>query len=155
MRSRIRPAFALLAALVLSLGSLATPAAATVSKEWDQAAVTKIAKELASAAGDLRQTVQITPPTGTHERGHRRLRHEALDNLRVIENSINSLASQLEAGQGRIETYPTFRRIRRLRHHIARSAQIARITEPTLSKLNRAGALLRQLEPYYAAEETH
>ena len=148
MRSTTRPAFALLA----SLGMLVALPATAEQKEWDQESVTKIAKQLAEAAGDLRQSVRRTPPPTAGSQ--RRVRFKALDDLRVIENAINSLARRLEAGDGREETYPTFQRIRTLRNDIAMRTRQAFITEPTLTKLETARGLLAQLEPYYAAEET-
>jgi hypothetical protein len=148
MRLSTRPALALLASLALLV---ALPAAAE-PKEWDQAAVTELAQQLAEAAGDLRQSVRRTPPPPVGSQ--RRVRFQALDDLRVAENAINNLARRLESGEGREETYPTFERIRTLRNDIARLARRANITEPTLSKLETARGLLEQLAPYYEAEET-
>jgi hypothetical protein len=88
--------------------------------------------------------------------GHsqRRVRFQALDDLRVAENSVNRLASRLEGGDGREETYPIFRRIRTLRNDIAAQARRASLTEPTISKLETARELLDQLAPFYAPEES-
>ena len=102
--------------------------------------------------GDLRQSVRRTPPATAGSQ--RRVRFQALDDLRVAESSINSLARRLESGEGRAETYPTFRRIRTLRNDIAMQARRAHIMEPTLSKLEAAQGLLEQLAPYYQPEET-
>ena len=147
MRLMTRPALALLACLgmLVALPALAEP------NEWDQAAVTELAKQLAEAAGDLRQSVRRAAPSNAGSQ--RRVRFQVLDDLRVAENAVNSLARRLESGEGREETYPTFRRIRTLRNDIAMQARRAFITEPTLSKLETARGLLAQLEPYYAAEE--
>jgi hypothetical protein len=151
MRRRTPTEFVLLATLILFFGMFATLPAAAEPKEWDQAAVTKLARELADAAGDIRRSVRSRPPND--QLNQRRLRQDALDDLRVVENSVNSLASRLEAGEGREETYPTFSRIQRLRARIARNARITPLTEPTVSKLATARVLLEQLEPYYEAEE--
>jgi hypothetical protein len=59
----------------------------------------------------------------------------------------------LAAGEGREETYPTFKRIQMLRNDVASRTQRAHLTEPTLSKLAQAAALLTELEPFYAPEE--
>jgi len=147
MRITTRPALA----LVASLGMLVALPAAAEPKEWDQAAVTELAKQLAEAAGDLRQSVRRTPPPPAGSQ--RRVRFQALDDLRVAENAINSLARRLESGDGREETYPTFKRIRTLRNDIAEQARRADVREPTLSKLETARGLLEQLAPYYEAEE--
>jgi hypothetical protein len=137
-------------ALIVFAGLLVALPAATQTKEWDQAAVTGIAKQLAEVAGDLRSSVRRTPePPG---RRARRARLQALDDLRVVQGSVNSLARQLEAGAGREQTYPTYRRIRTLRRDIAQNARRALITEPTLGKLAAARELLDQLDPFYAPE---
>jgi hypothetical protein len=142
------PVLALLACLSLLM---ALPVTAE-PKEWDQAAVTELAKQLAEAAGDLRVSVRRTPPAIAGSQ--RSVRFQALDDLRVAESSINSLARRLESGQGREETYPTFRRIRTLRNDIAMQARRAHLMEPTLSKLETARELLEQLAPFYEVEET-
>ncbi len=139
-------------ALLTLLGLLVALPSAAEPKEWDQAAVTELAKQLAESAGDLRHSVRRapTPPSGSQ----RRVRFQVLDDLRVAANSINSLARRLESGEGRAETYPTFRRIRVLRNDLAVQARRANITEPTLSKLETARELLEKLSRDYEAEET-
>jgi len=134
--------------LTACLGMLIALPAAMHAAEWDQAAVTKIAKELADATGDLRDSVRrgSPPPPGSSQR---RVHFKAMDDLRVIQSSINSLSRQLEGGAGRDETFPTFQRIRTLRNDISELAGRADITEPTLGKLEAAGGFLQQLEPYY------
>ncbi|MBW2697953.1 MAG: hypothetical protein JRE70_15840 [Deltaproteobacteria bacterium] len=133
------------------LGVLLAPPAMAEPTAWDQATVTALAEQLASSAGDLRNSVRRAPPLpGLTQR---RARAQVLDDLRVAENSINSLARRLAAGAGREDTYPTFRRIRTLRNDIARQVQRAHITEPTISKLEAARELLDQLMPFYAPGE--
>ncbi len=148
MRQCVRSIFFVLVGLALCA---AVPGAAAAS-EWDQAAVTELAKQLADAAGNVRQSVRRAPPPGPGT-SQRRLHFQALDDLRVLQNSINSLARQLEAGVGREETFPTFRRIRTLSNDIAQIAQRADIREPTLGKLQTAAGVLGELAPFYAPEE--
>ena len=151
MRIRTPSKFALLATLILFLSMFATLPAAAEPKQWDQEVVTKLARELADAAGDIRRSVRSRPPSDALNQ--RRLRQDTLDDLRVVENSVNSLATRLEAGEGREETYPTYSRIRRLRARISRNADLAALKQPTVPKLERARELLEQLEPYYEADE--
>jgi len=150
MTRMIRVLVALLA-VVGMLGCAATVDAEPVAgKAWDQQAVTALAQKLVEAAGDLRQSVRRQPDIQSH--GVRRARRQALDDLRVAENSIRSLARQLETGAGPLDTYPTFRRIQLLRRDVARNTQRAALREPTTSKLEAARSILEQLEPYYSAE---
>jgi len=147
----LRIAVAVLAAAGLLGTPLVAEAAAAEAKEWNQAAVTELARQLAAAAGDLRSSVRRAPQMSPTAR-NRRTRYRALDDLRVMQNSVNSLVRQLEAGEGREATYPTYRRIGSLRRDIAQSARRAFITEPTLGKLEAARGLLDELAPYYAPE---
>lgn len=140
------PLAALTAALLLAF---ALPATAE-HHEWDQAAVTALAKQLAEVAGDLRTSVRSAPEMPG--RSQRRARFDALDTLRVAQGSINSLVSQLEAGGTQESTYPTYRRIGMLRRDIAQNARRAMITEPTLGKLTKARGILDQMAPFYAGE---
>lgn len=135
-------------ALYLAVGLFAAGPAGAEQKEWDQSAVTTIARELAGAAGDLRRSVRQSPQ-GMQPGRVSRIRFQALDDLRVAENSINSLANRLEGGAGREETRPTYQRIRTLSRDIGQSARQALITEPTLTKLETARELLDRLAPYY------
>jgi len=147
MRQTLRSALVLL----VSLGILVALPAASQTKEWDQAAVTELAKQLAAVAGDLRSSVQESPVEHTG-RTQRRARARVLDDLRVAQGSVNSLLRQLEAGAGREETYPTYRRLRILLGDIAQNAERGRIAEPTLGKLEAAQGPLDQLAPFYAPE---
>lgn len=137
-------------ALVAFVGLLVALPATSQTTEWDQAAVTAIAVQLVEVAGDLRSSVRRAPEPPA--RRARRAHLQALDDLRVVQSSVRSLARQLEAGAGREETYPTYRRIRTLRRDIAQNASRALITEPTLGKLEAARVLLDQLAPFYAPE---
>jgi hypothetical protein len=149
--TRKRRVLITLLAAVFMLGSAATVDAEPIAgKAWDQKAATSLSQELVEAAGDLRQSVRRQPDIQSP--GIRRARRQALDNLRVAENSIRSLARQLEAGAGPLDTYPTFRRIQLLRGDVARNTQRAALREPTTSKLEAARSILEQLEPYFSAE---
>ena len=149
MRLTMRSALVLL----VPLGIFVALPAASETKEWDQAAVTALAKQLAAVAGDLRSSVR--EPSEAHSgRRQRRWRARVFDDLRVAQGSANSLLRQLETGAGREETYPTYRRLRILIRDIAQNAQRGRLTEPTLGKLEAARGPLDQLSPFYAPEVT-
>jgi hypothetical protein len=149
MTGRICISLVPLVALAL-LVALPVAAEQVEGKAWDQAAVTTLAQELVGAAGDLRDSVRRQPDLQSNS--IRRARSQVLDDLRVAQNSIRSIARQLENGNDRLATYPTFRRIQTLRRDIARNAQRAALTEPTPGKLEAARKVLVQLEPFYAEE---
>ena len=58
-----------------------------------------------------------------------------------------------EKGEGREETYSTFRRVRTLRNDLARTAGRF-IGEPAPAKLQQAQGALDQLAPFYAEEDS-
>lgn len=147
----MRPILRSALALVVPVAMLVALPAGSETKEWDQAAVTELARQLAEVAGDLRTSVQEAPKAHAG-RTQRRARARALDDLRVAQGSVNSLVRQLEAGTGREETYPTYRRLRMLIRDISQNAQRARLTEPTLGKLEAAKGPLDQLSAFYAPE---
>ena len=150
MTRKTVPAIALLAGLALLV---ALPAASAEQKEWDQVAVTEFAKQLAEAAGSIRQAARRAEPPGPGS-GLRLAHLQGLDDLRRLQNSVNSLARQLENGVGREESYPTFRRILTLSNDLARTARRF-IREPTPpSKLQQAQVALDRLAPFYAAATT-
>jgi hypothetical protein len=138
--------FAILAML------FAWPAAAEQPqwKAWDQEAVTALAKELVEVGGDVRDSVRRLPSMPAQ--GVRRARSRALDDLRVVQNSIRRLARQLDEGGDRLATYPTYRRIRMLSRDIERNLRRAAITEPTTTQVTAARGVIERLEPFYAEE---
>ena len=129
---------------------VAQPAASAEQKEWDQAAVTELAQQLAEGAGNIRQAARSAerPPPGS---GLRRAHLQALDDLRRLQNLVNSLVRQLEDGVGMEDTYPTFRRIRTLRNDLAQTARRF-IREPAPSKLQELQGALDRLALFYAGE---
>jgi hypothetical protein len=151
MKRTMRASLTLLAALCMLLACTSPVASEQAEgKAWDQAAVTALAQELVQAAGDLRDTVRRQPDILS--RSVQRARNQTLDDIRVAQGSIRSLARQLENDGDRLSTYPTFRRIQMLRRDIARNVRRAALTEPTPSKLEAARAVLEQLGPFYSAE---
>ena len=142
------PAIALLVSLALLV---ALPAASAEQKEWDQAAVTELAKQLAEVTRSIRQATRRAEPPG-HGSGLRLAHLQGQDDLRMLQNSVNSLARQLENGVGREETYSTFRRIRTLRNDLAETARRF-IREPAPEKLQQVQGALDQLALFYAAED--
>ena len=136
------------AVILISLGC-ASPKPSE-DKPWGQEAVASLARDLVGAAGDVGDSVRLQPDLLAVT--VRRARHRTLDDIRVAQSSIRSLALQLKNGGDRMSTYPTFRRIRSLRSRIAREIPRGAFTEPTPSKVEAARVILDELEPFYAGE---
>ncbi|UCE85394.1 MAG: hypothetical protein JSU66_13780 [Deltaproteobacteria bacterium] len=147
-------ALAALAAAVLTSAALAQtePAAEAAPQaetmEWDQVQATSIARQLADAVKDLRAAFRREGPPG-REQMQSRAHHQMRDDLRMIRNETAFLARELEAGKGRDETTPAFRRIGMLVRDAQRLAPRLFIQEPVQQKIDVARTYWDQLQPYY------
>jgi hypothetical protein len=137
---------AVLAALVLwaapALAQAPPPAA------WDQAKVTAIAKQLAEATGTLYDAVKKVPPPAMG--AQRKSFYNATQSLRRLGSETRSLAAQLENGEGKDETLPTYKHIQMIRRDAAEEGRSAGvIPDDVLAKVDKARDLLLQLSGYY------
>lgn len=119
--------------------------------KWDQARVAQIAEEFAAAMKELRREIRAAPPNTDPTR--QRARYEAIEDVRIMTNSSAHLASQLKAGKGREETFPTWRRLDLLRRDFEESARKSMIPDPIMEKILKAGELLIRLTPYFQERE--
>ena len=143
-----------LASLTLALGLLFTPATALAAPlEWDQEKVTRLANDLSESLGDVYvQARAVDPPLvgKTRESFFR-----ALDDLRVLKNSVRHLARRLQAGAGYDETLPIYRRVQLMRRRVASEGRRTAGALPAdlLEKVEEAGARLDTLSAYYEDPE--
>jgi predicted membrane metal-binding protein len=149
--ARARRLAAALAGVLLA-SALATGSAAELA-QWDQKRVTAIAGELAAAVN--KAAVEVDKSKGSRvDVGKERTFYELREDIRLAKNTARHLAKELEAGKGRDETYPTFRRLSTLRNDAAESARRAVMPDTTVGALTAAGELMLRLRPYYEAEPT-
>ena len=106
-RARILVLCAALAAVSGATGASAQPA------KWDQKRVTSIAQQLAVAVGQLYDNIVKLPSNANTPQ--RKVRFQALDDLRTLKQVSGSLARNLKDGKSREETYPTYQRIQTIR----------------------------------------
>jgi hypothetical protein len=138
-------------AIVAGLAFLLLPSVALGElADWDQARVTQIAEDLAAAMKELRRGVQAAPALTDPAR--QRARYDALDDIRIMTNSATHLAARLKAGDGREETFSTWRRLDSLRRDVESNARKSMIPDAIMEKVLKAGELLIRLTPYYKAE---
>jgi len=64
-------------------------------------------------------------------------------------NVSQRLASQLQAGEDKDATLPTYRRLQMTRRDAEQSARRIDIQKPILDRIEKARAFLDQLEPFY------
>jgi hypothetical protein len=145
MRSISR--LAAIASLALGVFVVASSALAQ-TKAWDQKSVTAIAQKLASSLHDLRVNVRRNPQM-TKGSPARQAQFTARESLRLLVITSQRLASQLQAGEDRDATLPTYRRLQMLRRDTEQDGRRANIPAATLDKIASAQALLDQLAPYF------
>ena len=115
---------------------------------WDQKGVTQIAVELAKELRGLHVAVRRNPrvPATTLQR---RAQYQAREDVRFLVNVSQRLASQLQAGEDKDATLPTFRRLQMFRRDAEQSARSLDIQKPILERVENARALVDQLAPFY------
>jgi hypothetical protein len=133
--------------------ALALPAAPSRAQgaSWDQDRVTELANELADVTVELQAAFRRED--GSKARFQRRARHRFGDALRVARTETRALASSLESGAGRDETWPIVRRLGVTVRDLQEDGRRMAWREPTVSHARRAQELLTQLAPFYAGEE--
>ena len=127
----------------------ATGAKAEIAK-WDQKRVTSIAQQLAVAVGELRESVRKQPEVPNSPQ--RKVRYQALDDLRTLKQVCDNLARDLKAGRGREETYPTYQRLQTIRRDLDGHGRKADVKLDTLNSYAKVADLLRRIGPYYEEE---
>lgn len=145
-RSRLGLALGLLSAALLMLAPAAVSAAVA---KWNQERVTKIATQLSEAADNVYESVHKMQAPAAGAAGFSSF-YRFKENVRVIKNSADYLATRLQKGGSREETYPTFRRMMLLiRQARDDSRRVGTIPDDTLQAIDHAGDLVRQIRPYY------
>ncbi len=80
-------------------------------------------------------------------------RYNFMDILRLIESETGYLSRRLSEGSGHAETYPVYHRLMRLVHDAAREGERLFIDEPTKERIDKAGAILDELNGYFEPPE--
>jgi hypothetical protein len=141
MSSRILAAAAT-AAFLISAGA----AGAEQLAAWDQARVTKYGKELTVATDNLRRALDAV---GIQNIAQQNAMFQVKDTVRLLDTAAGGLASSLEAGKGREETLPRYKRLQVLRRDAEREGRSADIPEAVFEKVFAVGNALIKLRPYY------
>ena len=115
---------------------------------WDQKAVTAIAVKLEQELRGLSITVRRSPQLPTGSAG-RRAQFQARENVRFLVQVSARLASQLQAGEDKDATLPTYRRLQMTRRDAEQSARRIDIPTATLERIVKAQGLVDQLSPFY------
>jgi len=115
--------------------------------KWDQARVTQYAVDLHKRIGEavdaLRKSPMKDQPT------QRTVWYDLREDLRLLDNTTEHLASELQKGAGLEETERTFERIESLRRDAEEVGRRSMIEAPVMDALVSAGAVHNQMKPYY------
>jgi hypothetical protein len=120
------------------------------SQPWNQAAVTRIAKDLSSALKQVQQSVEreAEQPTAIAERK----RQAAIVEVRRLCALTDDLIARLARGDGRAETQPVYEEIQSTRREASEQARDVLSPTETQKSIAKARGLLERLASYY--EET-
>lgn len=147
----LEPVRSTIVLLTLATLALAATSASAELTPWNQEQVTAIAGELHEKTRDLRDTLRRQPAPTLGQPGKRaffRLR----DELGSIDSSARRLHSALAAGEGRDETFPTYRRMILSVRNAARELRRMDLGEPANGRIQAAADVLRRLRPYFEEE---
>jgi hypothetical protein len=120
---------------------------------WDQAKVTELAHQLSAAMTDIRQAALQDPQLRGARPGNvaQRAASQYLEQLRGLETSTRQLARRLDEGAGFDGTLNVARKIGTLLRDAQTSSRRLSITEPQLTKIEAAVAIIEQISPFYSS----
>ncbi len=133
-----------------SIAAHATAARAELT-DWDQTKVTALANDLAEAAQGLQGALRRQPPPTLGQPG-RHAFWTLRDEMQGIVAASRRLHSALSSGEGRDETYPTYRRILRNARRAAREIRRIQLGDPIPEKIEAIADAIRALRPFYEEE---
>jgi len=144
-----RPWLAAMVVATLTVGWIATAETdSTESIPWDQQAVTDLSKELAKGVTAIEDAFRHEPGNAMPT-GDTRARREIKQDLRRLRREADSLAKQLESGEGREDTLNVFLKLQEITYYTANHGKRAALTQPTLDRVAEARDALTKLAPYY------
>lgn len=143
----------LFAALTAALVTAAVAALAGAElKPWDQEEVTRLAKELSEAVGNVRQATLKDPSKRGGRQMNARAAEQYLDNLKALETACEQMVRKLEAGEDLEKTTGVARRIGMLLRDAQTNGRKLMITQPESEAIEVAIAALEKISPYYSDE---
>jgi hypothetical protein len=115
---------------------------------WDQGKVAVLTRQFANTAAEIRRDFgkQPVPAVGSKES---RTYLILSDDLRLIESESGELAERIAKGASADESYPIYRRMGNLISDLRADAVDQTFPPPLQEKIERARAMLIELDPYY------
>ena len=155
-KERASRVLAIASALVLGLGASALAQQDLAPSEtekggWNQGRVTAIAEEFAAEMAQLQKQAKQVPPDITFSQ--QRAQYELQEDIRLLKNTSEHLASQLRAGKHREETRPVYKRLETLVASAEENARKTLVPNQLMDQILAAGRVLLELRPYYREEK--
>jgi len=144
MSNRLARSFGLLAVA----GLLFAPNARAELAAWDQAEVTRLAKELTKATDDLYDTFVKKPPPdfgSMQSQAYYRLKVF----VRLLKSEANEFASSLEKGDAREQTLPIWENLMQLTRSARDEAGKVFVSQDVGERASVVRGILNRLGPYY------
>ena len=116
---------------------------------WDQKRVAKYGKELTVATSELRKAFDAI---GIQNQAQQNAMYQVKDTVKMLDTAAGGLSEALDAGKGRDETMPRYKRVEALRRDAELEGRSADIPDAVFEKVIDVGSALIKLRPYYVAE---
>ncbi len=133
-----------IAGVVVATALFAASARADLAK-WDQAQVTQIAQNLATASDGWWQAMRRQPGYVSDAMDDRSITGKA----RVLQEMSASLADRLKKGDGHDKTLDQYKSMKEIVDDTEDAAQRAALDEPTMDAWAKVADALRRIAPYY------
>jgi hypothetical protein len=115
---------------------------------WDQARVTQIAQDLATASDGWWQAMRRQPGAVGDAMDERSMGGKA----RVLQEMSASLADHLKQGQDRAKTLDQYKSMKEITDDTSDAAQRASLDEPSMDAWAKVADAMRRIAPYYDPE---
>jgi hypothetical protein len=136
-----------------ALVAFAVASQASELKPWNQAEVTKLAKQLSEAVTSLR-AASINDPALNRNGPQDRRAKAMLDGLRNLERSCRQLARKLEQGEDREKTLGVARKTGSLIRDVQVASRGFMTSESQWAAIDPAVDIINRLSPYYTTKQT-
>ena len=133
--------------LSLALVLLAPPVALAEEREWDQAKVGALVKELIGVVS----TIQVTAKAAD-DPAQEAARAQVADDLKLLKKQLRRVDNSLTTGKGRTESWPQAKHAERLIVRTRKTASELPILPGQEANIDKANELIAEIGQYYGAE---
>jgi predicted O-linked N-acetylglucosamine transferase (SPINDLY family) len=133
--------------LSLALALLAAPVALAEEREWDQAEVSALVKELIGVVSKIQVTAKAADDPANEE-----ARAQVADDLKLLKKQLRRVNDSLITGKGRTASWPEAKHAERLIVRTRKTASELPILEGQEANIDKANQLIAEIGQYYGAD---